>query len=411
MVAIARRIPTPAQIVTHLDLHVVGQHQAKRQLSNNLYQHFLGLAAIGKVAGFDDAGRNHQLLLGPTGVGKSLLVKTAARYLGVPVAFMAAPSLVETGYVGTPVEAMFQTLLERAGGDIALAEQGIVFLDEFDKLKRAPDVSRDVSGEGVQNGLLTLMDGRPVRLRYRDKDLLLDSSRILFLCTGAFSGLTARVATRLERGGRAALGFTAGSSVRRQWAEYELLEKVLPQDLVEYGFIPELVARFAGFIKLQALTQDEMLQVLCDVEGSPLRRKYRFFKLHGVHLELTACGRQALVERALAQGLGARALDHVMQESLADIEYRLPNLHAQDIGTVRLTREVVLGERTAELLPRLAARNADDSPPPAEAIRRAGLGRPAPTPEPGPQRQKEPPQKPKPETRPRPEGPTLFSPD
>src|ERR1041385_8727147 len=194
MVAISRLF-TPAELVHRLDDHVIDQSYAKKRLSMAVYRHSLGRRLeLGGNPGF---GPQHQLLLGPTGVGKSLLVKTISSMLRVPTAFTAATSLVETGYVGTPVESMFATLLDRAAGDQELAEHGIVFLDEFDKLRRAADVSRDVSGEGVQNGLLTLMDGRPVRLRHRDREVTLDSGSVLFLCTGAFAGLPAIVGRRL----------------------------------------------------------------------------------------------------------------------------------------------------------------------------------------------------------------------
>ena len=214
---VAVRLLTPVELVQRLDAHVIGQSHAKRRIAMAVYRHFLGhrLRALPQGSN-QDLGPQHQLLLGPTGVGKSLLVKTIARLLGVPTAFTAATSLVETGYVGAPVESMFAALLERAGGDVTLAEHGIVFLDEFDKLRRAPDVSRDVSGEGVQNGLLTLMDGRPVRLRHRDREVSLDSANVLFLCTGAFAGLGTIVRRRLARDG-ASLGFTGTARATRSW--------------------------------------------------------------------------------------------------------------------------------------------------------------------------------------------------
>lgn len=340
MVAIPRLL-TPAELVHRLDDHVIGQSHAKKRLAMAVYRHYLG-RRLRELPQGQGLGPQHQLLLGPTGVGKSLLVKCIARMLGAPTAFTAATSLVETGYVGAPVESMFAALLERAGGDVELAEHGIVFLDEFDKLRRAADVSRDVSGEGVQNGLLTLMDGRPVRLRHRDREVTLDSGNVLFLCTGAFAGLSAIVGRRLARD-RAGLGFTGAARSSRRASEAELMAQATPEDLVEYGIIPELVGRFAGIVPLQALSRAELDRVLVEPKASPLRAKQRLFELHGVRLEVPADACSALVDRALAHGLGARALHRVVSEVFAELEFRLPRLAEQGVGEVRMSRAAIEG--------------------------------------------------------------------
>ncbi len=373
MVAIAC-IPTAPELVAHLDRHVVGQRRAKRRLAMAVYRHYLGLRLRALSQAREGLGRQHQLLLGPTGVGKSHLVRTLTHVLGVPTAFVSAPSLVETGYVGTPVEAAFTTLLERAHGDVTLAEHGIVFLDEFDKLRRSRELSRDVSGEGVQNGLLTLLDGRPVRVRHRDREVTLDSSQVLFLCTGAFVGLTGLVRERLSRA-EAGLGFRSRTRVRRDHDSPELLAQVTPEDLERFGFIPELVGRFAGIVALDPLTRDELERVLADVSGSPLQQQGKLFELHGVRLEVSEDARAAIVDRAIAQGLGARALHRIVCEVFGALEFRLPDLAREGVGMVRMTRAAVEGRGEPEFVP---ADFLDGAPTETEAerLRLGPIGRP-----------------------------------
>ena len=373
MVAIARLL-TPAELVHRLDEHVIGQAHAKRRLAMAVYRHYLGLRLRDVPhATAQDLGPQHTLLPGPTGVGKSLLVKSIARVLGVPMAFTAATSLVETGYVGAPVESMFAALLERAGGDVALAEHGIVFLDEFDKLRRASDVSRDVSGEGVQNGLLTLMDGRPVRLRHRDREVSLDSANVLFLCTGAFAGLGAIVRRRLARD-RAALGFTGAARRCGGASDEDLAARATPEDLIEYGIIPELVGRFAGIVPLNALSRADLERVLVESKTSPLRAQQRLFELHGVRLEVPADARGVLVDRAVALGLGARALHRVVSEAFADLEFRLPRLAEQGVGAVRMTRAALEGRANPVFVHRRELRDWAEPFPSAEQLRYGALG-------------------------------------
>ena len=377
MVAIARLL-TASEIVHQLDQHVVGQPRAKERLALATYRHYLGRRfRDSPFSGGQDFGRQHQLLLGPTGVGKSLLVRSLGRLLGVPVAFTAATSLVETGYVGSPVDSMFASLLELADGDLKLAEHGIVFLDEFDKLRRATDIGRDVSGEGVQNGLLTLLDGRPVRLRWRDREVVMDSANVLFLCTGAFAGLASRVRTRLEHHTPAPLGFAAPELRAAPLTEADALDHVSPEDLIEFGLIPELVGRFAGIVPLHPLTRDELGRVLAELPASPLERQRQFFELHGVRLDVPTDAREALVDRALAQGLGARTLHRLVMETFAPLELRLPKLAEEGVGVVRLTRAAVAGEVPMELVPRGEVEDWAEPFPSAKELGRGALGRSA----------------------------------
>ena len=437
MVAI-NRLRTPKQIVRHLDQHVIGQRHAKQRLSMAVYHHYLGLRLRDLPDGSPrDFGRQHVLLLGPTGVGKTLLVKTLAAFLGVPVAFTAATSLVETGYVGSPVESIFAALLERANGDARLAEAGIVFLDEFDKLKRARDIGRDVSGEGVQNGLLTLLDGRMVRLRWRDKDVTLDSSRTLFLCTGAFAGLADVVRAREARRARQVLGFTAPAVAAPAAAAStsdtaDMHDRVTADDLVQYGFIPELVARFGDVVALRVLSDAELDRVLGDLPNSPLMQKRRFFEMHGVRMQVCSEARRAMVDRARQQGLGARTLDRVVRDVFATVDFELPELRARGFGEVRITPEMVAGTGEVVLVPLSELPDWEPPSPSAEQLRNGGVPRhpmlprvadamrerqqrqEAPAadaaseskPEPQPERRKTP--RPEPERGAGAEGPTLF---
>jgi ATP-dependent Clp protease ATP-binding subunit ClpX len=278
-----------------------------------------------------------------------------------------------------------------------------VFLDEFDKLRRAPDVSRDVSGEGVQNGLLTLMDGRPVRLRHRDREVTLDSGKVLFLCTGAFAGLGAIVRRRLGRDG-AALGFTGRAQAARRADDAELATHVTPEDLIEYGLIPELVGRFAGIVPLHPLSRADLERVLVESRTSALRAQQRLFELHGVRLEVSAEARGALVDRAIAHGLGARALHRVVNEAFADLEFKLPRLAEQGVGAVRMTRAAVEGRANPVLVPRREVPGWTEPVPSAEQLRYGPPGARTRT-QPGPRATRQ-------QTAPRPrgpsEGPTLF---
>jgi ATP-dependent Clp protease ATP-binding subunit ClpX len=355
MVAIASRLPSAPEITQSLDHHVIGQRRAKKKLARAIYAHYLGnryrRCLHSQGVGF---GLQHLLLAGPSGVGKTFLIKRAAALIGVPTLFVPATSLVETGYVGQSIDSLGPMLLAAAGGDPRLAEHAIVILDEFDKLKRARDVSRDVSGEGVQNGLLTLFDGRPLAARTRDGEVSLDTSRLLIVATGAFDGLTGVIRDRLMRAERAGcgLGFAGASSSHRVASETELLAQLMPDDLIRYGFLPELIARFCHIVTLDPLTRSELCRVLEETPHSPWREKQRLFEMHGVRLMLDDEGRDALVDKALARGLGARTLRSVVSDCLGDAEFELDVLRQHGIGAVRFTRAAVEGRERPEWIRR-----------------------------------------------------------
>ncbi len=365
------RLCTPREIIQYLNLHVAGQERAKRDLATIIYRHYLGLAARDQPGGVG-FGPQHALMFGPTGSGKTHLVQTMARWLGVPVAFSAATSLVEAGYVGEQVESCLVALLSAAGGDPKKAERGIVYLDEFDKVRRADGVSRDVSGEGVQNALLSLFDGTRTRFRVREHDFALDTSRVLFLCTGAFSDLPDVVRRRCTQ--KAGMGFGARIRDAHLMTNAQAMEQVTGEDLIEYGFIPELVNRFNTLTSVRALELPEMLHILGGIENSVLQRLQRQCEMHHVRLDVPEDARRLLAERAMATGGGARALSRLVNEAFAPVAWRLPELEGERIGTVRLTAAAVAGDAEPELVLLQPREVAPDVFPGAEQLRVVAMG-------------------------------------
>jgi ATP-dependent Clp protease ATP-binding subunit ClpX len=334
-----RPLPTPTEIIRYLDRFVYGQEQAKRDLAVSVYNHYLALAYRDGAAGRDDFGKQHILLFGPTGCGKTYLVRTVAQLLGVPVSFASATSLVETGYVGNPVDSVIRNLLTAANHDVYLAQRGIVFLDEIDKIRRSAGVVRDVSGEGVQNGLLALLDGCIVNVPRGDTTYRVDVGQVLFICTGAFVGLPAIIRRRL---GSQQLGFRrpppGGVDERSDdWA----FAQVTPEDLEEYGFIPEFIGRFSTLSALQSLSREALARILTETEDSILEKQKVLFGLHGIDLRFTPAAIDAIAEQAYALGTGARGLARIVLRCLDRVDWRLPELAAEGVTAITITPETV----------------------------------------------------------------------
>ncbi len=336
-------LPTPSEMVAWLDRAVIGQDRAKRALAVATYGHYLGQAARAEYGSVSNPfGKRHTLLLGPTGTGKSYLVMLLAQRLGVPFSFTNAKGLVEAGYVGHQVDSILRSLYLRAGSDVKKAQRGIVFIDEIDKLRAEFTGDRDVSGEGVQNSLLTMFDGRPIAVNLGNHETVdIDTSGILFIGAGAFGGLPAIVRRRLA--GPAAVGFgaTLGEKARR---EAELFAQVQPVDLVEYGFIPEFVGRFRVIAATHELSCENLADILGHAEDSVIAQQARMFDMHGVNLSFDAHALREIARQAEEEGTGARGLDRCVKRLLQDLESRLPDLAAEGVRRILVTREVVRGE-------------------------------------------------------------------
>lgn len=340
------RLPSPMEIVRALDRVVRGQQRAKRDLACCAYRHYMTAAYRERHPDLQHPfGKRHVLLLGPTGAGKTHLVRSLSAILGVPLAFASATNLVEAGYVGEHIDTVFRRLYLTAGRDAAAAARGIIYVDEIDKIRRQ-DVGgqRDVSGEGVQTSLLTPLDGCPVEIRTDDVRVTIDSSNVLFICTGAFGGLAETIRQRLGSG--RTLGFAARSEDAGALTDDEALARGEIQDLETYGFIPEFLGRFAVISTVKSLTRDDLVAILRDIDESPLARQKRWFAQHGIELNVTEDALVELAEGAIRNRTNARGLERTLAKMLARLEWRLPELAIDGISGVTVTREVILG--TAE---------------------------------------------------------------
>lgn len=340
-----RSMPKPSAIMDYLNHYVHGQERAKRELSAAAYRHYLG-QAYGELC--DDKkkhpfGPRHILVLGPTGAGKTHLVRTLAEGLGVPIAFADAASLVESGYVGEHLSDVFRRLLLVTRGDVESAHHGIVFIDEIDKIRRQESNSRDVAGEGVQASLLAPLDGSRVEISFGNRICSLDTGRLLFICTGAFVGLTDIIRRRVDAG--RSFGFRALGSGAVELNDDQLLARGELADLREYGFIPEFLGRFAVITTVGSLSRDDMIQLLKNTENSPLRRHARWFATHGVELIIPDETLGMIADQALAIGTNARGLDRALTRMLAPFEWQLPELNKRCVRQIILTPEVVRGKK------------------------------------------------------------------
>jgi ATP-dependent Clp protease ATP-binding subunit ClpX len=339
-------------MIAHLDRFVRGQVRAKQDIAVAVYNHYLSQAWRDRNG--KDLGRYHILMIGPTGVGKTLLVRTLAEYLGVPVGFASAAGLVESGYKGNSVETLVRGLLDRAGGDPRRAEKGIVFVDEIDKIRRAATVDRDISGEGVQNALLTLLDGRISEGHEGQQHAAIDTSRILFVCTGAFVGLDAIVESRIGTK-NAHFGFRPRAredvSSIPSMPIYEALCQAETRDLVTFGMIPEFIGRFATVAVLHELARADLRAIVSEnTENSALARAVTLAKIHGIDLVLTDDALDAIVDEAIALGTGARGIHRLIGRAVDPVDHRWSELAGQGISKVIIDRTCVVnrGEPTME---------------------------------------------------------------